>query len=129
MKTTYADSTGRFLLTEIEINDKNSVLCNVYAPNKDDPNFFDTFFTKVYNFSNANLILGGDWNLVLNDLLDKDGGLPHANRKSKERLKSYIIFFNLTDIFRITNPKKKVYTRFQSQPYTATRIVFFFKFE
>ena len=39
-KTTYADSTGRFLLTEIEINDKNLVICNVYAPNKDDPKFF-----------------------------------------------------------------------------------------
>ena len=50
-------------------------------------NFFDTFFTKVNNFSNANLVL------VLNDLLDKDGGPPHANRKSKERLKSYINFF------------------------------------
>ena len=67
LKTTYADSTGRFLLTETEINDRNLVICNVYAPNKDDPNFFDTFFTKVNNFSDANLILGGDWNLVLND--------------------------------------------------------------
>ena len=27
------------------------------------------FFTEVHNFSNANLILEGDWNLVLNDLL------------------------------------------------------------
>ena len=62
---------------------------------------------------------------MLNDLLDKDGGPPHASRKSKEHLKYYINFFNLTDIFRITNPKKKVYTRFQSQPYTATRIDFF----
>ena len=82
VKTTYADSTGRFLLTKIEINDKNLVICNVYAPNKDDSNFFVIFFTKVNNFSNASLILGGDWNLVL-----KDGGPPHANRKSKERLK------------------------------------------
>ena len=83
------------------------------------------FFTEVNNFSNANLILGEDWNLVLNDLLDKYGGPPHDNRKSKESLKSYIDFFNLTDVFRIINPKKKVHTRFQSQPYTATKIDFF----
>ena len=94
VKTTYADSTGRFLLTEIEINDKNLVICNVYAPNKDDPNFFDIFFTEGNNFSKANLILGGDWNLVLNDLLDKDGGLFYANRKSQERLKFYINFLS-----------------------------------
>ena len=56
------------------------------------PIFFDIFFTEVNDFSNANLIFGEDWNLVLNDLLDKDGGPPHANRKSKERLKSYIDF-------------------------------------
>ena len=122
VKTTYADSTGRFLLIEIKRNDKNLVICNVYAPNKDYPNFFDTVFTEVSNSFNANLILGGDWNLVLNDLLDKDGGPPYSNQKSKERLKSYIYFFNLTDIFCITNPIRKVYTRFQSQPYTATRI-------
>ena len=114
VKTTYANSTGGFLQIESEINDKNFTIFNVYASNKDDPNFFDTYFTKVNNFSNANLILGGDWNLVLNVLLDKDGGPPHANRKSKERLKFYMNFFNLTDIFCITNPKKKVYTRFQS---------------
>ena len=66
MKTTYAGSTGRFVLTEIEINDKSLVICNVYAASKDDSNFFDTFFTEVNNFSNANLILGEDWNLVLN---------------------------------------------------------------
>ena len=70
VKATYADSKSEFLLTEIEINDKNLLICNVYAPNKDDPNFFDTFFTEVNNFSDANLILGGVWNLVLNDLLD-----------------------------------------------------------
>ena len=50
MKTTYADSTGRFLLTEIEINDQNLVICDVYAPNKDDPKFFDTFFPKLTIF-------------------------------------------------------------------------------
>ena len=47
---------------------------------------------------------------MLIDLLDKDGGPPHANRKSKEHLRFYTEFFNLTDIFLITNPKKKVYT-------------------
>ena len=124
VKATYADSSGRFLLTEIKINDENLVYFNVYAPNKDDSNFFDTFFTEVSNFLNANLIFGEDWNLVLNNLLDKDGGPPHANRKSKKRLKSYIDFFNLADIFCITYPMKKVYKRFQSQPYTATRIDF-----
>ena len=67
-------------------------ICNLYAPNKDDPNFFDTFFTEVNNFSNANLILG-DWNLLLNDLLDKNGGPSRAYQILKERLKSYIDFF------------------------------------
>ena len=62
---------------------------------------------------------------MLNDLSDKDGDPPHANRKLKERLKSYIDFFNLTNIVHITNPVRKVYTPFQSQPNTATRIDFF----
>ena len=62
---------------------------------------------------------------MLNDTLDKDGGPPHVNRNSKEKIKSYMDFFNLRDVFRDFNPSKKIFTRIQIQPYTATRLDFF----
>jgi len=69
--------------------------------------------------------LGEDWNLVLNNELDKDGRSTHANKLAKNSLQSFINLLNLSDIYRECNPLKKVYTRFQNQPYTATRLDFF----
>jgi len=69
--------------------------------------------------------LGEDWNLVLNNELDKDGVSTHANKLAKNFLQSYINQLNLSDIYCECDPLKKVYTRFQNQPYAATRLDFF----
>ena len=52
----YADSNGRFLLTEIKTNDKILATCIIYAPSNEDPTFFDTNFSKINEFFNADLI-------------------------------------------------------------------------
>ena len=74
---TYIDQAGRILLIEIKFNDKVFVIGNVYAPTKDEPTFFDAFFSTVVNFSKHDLALGGDWNLVLGNKLAKDWGPIH----------------------------------------------------
>ena len=120
------DSNGRFIPVDVKINNTTFVMGNVFAPVNDEPKFFDSLFSAITEFPNNDLILAGDWNLVLNNQLDKDGKHPHANKSSKERLKSYMKFCNLNDVFRNFFPSKKVFTRIQLQPYTATRLDFFF---
>jgi len=58
----------------------------------------------VFNFR---LNFEGDWNLVLQNPLDKDGDQKHSNINAKERLKAYMQVLNLSDIFRDLNPSKK----------------------
>ena len=41
----YADSTGRFLFTEIKINDKILAICHIFAPTNDDQIFLIPFFS------------------------------------------------------------------------------------
>ena len=120
------DPTGRYCLAEIKIKDKTLVIGSIYAPTKDEPAFFDSLFSAIANFSHTDLILAGDWNVVLNDTLDKDGGPPHVHRISEEKIKSFMDFFHLRDVFRDFNPSKEIFTRIQTQPYTATRWDFFF---
>ena len=62
---------------------------------------------------------------MLDNKLDKDGGPAHSNQLSKEKVKSYLNVFDLCHVFRELNPFKKSFTRYQSQPYTATRLDFF----
>ena len=122
----YSNSDGRVLLLyNIQIKDKKISLVLIYAPTKNEPKIFDNLFSILSNFSKHDVVLAGDWNLVLYDQLDKDGGPVHTNSASKECLKSYINEFNLIDIYRELNPSRKTYTRTQSQPYTSTRLNFF----
>ena len=120
-----SDLNGKYLLLEVASNDKILVLGNVYSPTKDEPSFFDSLFSVISGFAKSDLILGGDWNVVFDDQLDKHQGSIYSNKKAKEKLKSYINCFNLHDIFREMHPSKKAYTRFQAQPYIATRLDFF----
>ena len=62
---------------------------------------------QVEKRSNADLILGGNWNLVLNDQLDKDGGPHHTSKITSATKTIYIKFCDLNDIFRKPNATKK----------------------
>ena len=62
---TLQDPNGRFIICDIEADDKLLTLANIYAPNKDDPNFFDTFFDRRSCFKYDDEVIGSDFSLVL----------------------------------------------------------------
>ena len=43
----YCDPEGRFIIIDIKTEDRTLTLINIYAPNKDDPSFFQ----KVIDYS------------------------------------------------------------------------------
>ena len=89
--------------------------------------FFGFLFSVIANFSHDDLILAGDWIVVSNDVLNKDGGPPHVNKNLKEKVKSIWIFFlNLRDVFcDLNSSKKKKLTQIQTQPlYSNTTRLF-----
>ena len=107
---------------------KQKLLClaNVYGPNNDNPMFFSNFFNDLNNFSSCDVILGRDFNLILNNDLDKiDGECQHSNYKASEVVRSHMRAINLSDFFRIFHPFMKTFTRIQITPFTASRIDFF----
>ena len=65
---TYQDAYGRFLLLEIKV--KNSFfdhIANIYGLNADDSNFF----RKLNDFSKNEILVDGDFSLILNNDQDK----------------------------------------------------------
>jgi exonuclease III len=59
---------------------------------------------------NDKLIIGGDYNIVLNEEIYKKGGIKEQKLKSRNVLKQLIENFNLVDIRRVRNPKSRQYT-------------------
>ena len=60
---------------EIKTNGKLFTLASIYTLNDDDPDFFDNFFSHLQDFHCDDIILGGDFNLVLNLEKDNKGDL------------------------------------------------------
>ena len=50
-------------------------LANIYAPNKDKPAFFEDLFYHLSDFNCDDIVIVGDFNLVLDLKKDKRGGL------------------------------------------------------
>ena len=54
----YADPGGRFIILDIKTTDLCFTLVNLYAPNKDDPLFFQNVKNRTLEFDCDNIILG-----------------------------------------------------------------------
>ena len=118
---------GRVHYLEIEIDQINYCLVNMYAPNNDDLPLFERVFLDVLGRPrNDFLIMSGDWNTVLDNNLDKQGGSRvHANTKTHEFLNQMISDYGICDVFRVTRGGEKLYTHFNKKCKTATRLDFF----
>ena len=105
------DKEGRVLSLHFSIEKQNYQIINIYAParNSEKPNFCKTL--KTYIDSKQNLILGGDFNMVEDILLDRKGGNPN---KTHTLGLDYLIKIkqanNLTNIWRKENPHKILFT-------------------
>ena len=58
-------SRKKFILVDWKLENKTVTLANIYAPNDDNPNFFKNFFRHLLSFECDDIILGGDFNLVM----------------------------------------------------------------
>ena len=67
------DEEGRIIiiLTYKEIQGQTLILANMYGPNVDNPNFFIDLESKLHDMGQYPIILGGDFNIVLDQILDR----------------------------------------------------------
>ena len=110
-----SDSNGRFLLLDVDMNNDNFLLLNVYAPTQDSPHdqmeFIKLIESLLLDKINNNIILCGDFNTYLNTTLDKSGRhVPESLTEYSQALTNMTEEMNLIDIWRILNPDVKRYT-------------------
>ena len=92
-----------------QVVDKSMVICNIYAPNEDDPTFFQKAIEKMEEFQERDIVLlGGDFNLVMEPSIDRYNSLSNHS-KSLTIVLEYMGCCNLVDIWRIRNPDKRQY--------------------
>ena len=97
-------------------------ICNIYAPNSDDPSFFDALSRDIAD-AHWNKIIVGDYNLVLDTEKDRYDS-QWNNKKSCEKLKEVMNEYSLSDTWRIRNPFDRFYSWQDNRRNSASRIDF-----
>ena len=98
----------------------------MYGPNPDDPEFFKDLFNHTNNFSDNEIIMDGDFNVILNGDMDKLNGPQYKNKQARREIIDQMEMLGLSDVFRELHPSTKKFTRYQSTPVVATRLDYFF---
>lgn len=104
---------------------ENITLANIYAPKEDDPNFFTSVFNRLLDLKCEEVIVGGDFNLVLDVDKDKKGGLARTLKKSLEVINDFSDKLDIIDAWRVLNPESPRFTWRQKKPEVHCRLDFF----
>ena len=94
------DKDGRFLVLSMEIQGKLFVICNIYGPNSDSPEYFNNLIDTIHDLEFDHLIVGGDFNFVLDPTVDSRNRSP-PHYRAREIVKKLMEEGNLSDIWRI----------------------------
>lgn len=100
----YLDLEGRMVYIDITFNNIEYRIINIYAPNNEQERC--QFFDDLYPFciTKKHLIIGGDFNCVLDVKLDKIGGNSSYGQGGSEKIKQIVSDFNLVDSYRFLYP-------------------------
>ncbi len=97
-----SDEKGRFVFIRCKIYNNRLALVSIYGPNET-----ETLLEEI----DCPLVVGGDFNAVINPALDKSQSDTTANPSSK-LLNKFTTELNLIDLWRIQNTKAKDFTFF-----------------
>ena len=78
------DRNGNVILVSFSVKDKDILLVSVYGLNRDTPAFYEELTQMVKEHQN-NIIIVGDWNLMLDPQLDSYNYKHINNPKARVR--------------------------------------------
>ena len=121
----YKDILGNYIFVTVTIMDRDFLIVSLYGPNRDDPEFYAELEERINDVGFENVIIGGDWNLVLDYTLDYYNHKHHNNIKAQEQVNNLMINLDLLDIWRIFYPEMRRYTWRRNTSLQQSRLDFF----
>ena len=125
MSNVQADSAGRYVFVVGELYTLPVILYTIYAPNWDNPMFFNHFFSLFPNMSTHNRIIGGDTNCVLSSLDRRTPGRTSLT-KSAQSINLFLETYGVADVWWFPNPTSRAYSVFSPVHKTHSCIDCFF---
>ena len=79
---TVSDPDGRFVEVPGKLQNTAVIWASIYSPNWDDCSFVSKFVPSLPNIENHDIIVGGDFNLIQDPILDRSSNKPYSLTKS-----------------------------------------------
>lgn len=118
----YRDPEGRFVMVKGCMLEHTVLFVNIYAPNIDDSEFFNTVYSHMLRLEADSIYLGGDLNLLLDPEMDSTThgatNKPHA----RQAMLDIITQFDLIDAWRHQYARKAGYTHYSAPHDTWTHL-------
>lgn len=114
---------GRSIIAMVGLNGLNFLLCNLYTPNLDNPEFF-SIFNKIQNLNCEQRIIAGDFNQVLYTILDRKGGAI-IQMKASKYINSFLNENEWVDLWRLLYEDMFQFTWHRTKPTVMSRLDYF----
>lgn len=110
VKRIKTDNNGNYIILDMIIEDREVTLVNLYGPNNDNPQFYENLKIKIEEFRNENVIICGDWNLIIDAEMDCYNYLHINNPRARQVILNMLEDENFRDPWRIMHEDEKRYT-------------------
>lgn len=120
------DKYGRFVLILASLHGEDLALLNVYCPPGHPLDFLTEAFTKLSDLAVENTIVGGDFNCLMNPLMDRFPLGTLAQTNQSKQISGLCDDFGFVDVYRTLHPADKEFTFFSNPHKCYTRIDYFF---
>ena len=87
----------------MKIDNKVLTLVNIYAPNNDNPTFSQNVLDHLLSFECEKIIMGDDFNLVMDVQRDKKGWNATTHRNSLKEVQNIANSLYMIDVWRTLN--------------------------
>ena len=101
--------SGRLQALEINIQEKLVTILNIYGPNKHEIDIFEIHELYISTHEDIKLIIGRDFNTVLDIHLEKNGKLD-THKRCRQKITDLLETYDSTDIWRDKHPTLKHFT-------------------
>ena len=128
LKSCTHDQKGRYIILIGNVQEQPFVFVNIYAPNKtsEQCSFFQEIQTELDSLNieaDCDIIIGGDFNVILDPEFDGLGGKPKL-KESVKIIEQIRLSFDLIDIWRVRNPDERRFSWRQKNPVIQRRLDF-----
>ena len=116
------DKEGQWVIVSSELQINKITLVNLYAPNVAQANFVSLLNIPIAQFQNTPLLVGGDFNLVNDALVDRSGHPLPADKSLSRAFNELLETQSLTDVWRLINSQSREYTFYSRAHNSYSRI-------